>query len=106
MDTLADALGAPWDALAVAEPAREIPSLADARRRLPDRPRVLTDDQLHEERIHLGGWPQPLRLGTRTAEQDTEREAAFVQWLATNDPDMPSDHVRDALLDPRLGADA
>jgi len=107
MDTLADALSAPWDALAVTEPAREIPSLADAERSLPDRPRViLTDDQLHEEHVLWVIGRNPFGWKPRTAEQDTEREAAFVKWLATNDPDVPWDHVRDTLLDPWLGAEA
>lgn len=105
MDTLADTLSAPWDALAITEPAREIPPLADAGRSLPDRPRViLTDDQLHEEHIIWVMGRNPFGWEPRTAEQDAEREAAFVKWLATNDPDLPWDHVRDALLDPRLGA--
>lgn len=106
MDTLADRLGAPWDALAVTEPAREIPSLADAGRSLPHRPRlVLTDDQLHEEHVVWMMGRNPFRWEPRTAEQDAERDAAFVEWLANNDPDVPSDHLRDALLDPGLGAE-
>lgn len=48
----------------------------------------------------------PFGWEPRTTEQDTERETAFVKWLATNDPDVPWDHVRDALLDPGLGAEA
>ncbi|MGH3939083.1 MAG: hypothetical protein ACRDTG_10710 [Pseudonocardiaceae bacterium] len=100
MDTLADALDAPWDALAVTEPAREIPSLTDAERMLPDRPRViLTDDQLHEEHVRWTMGRNPFCWEPRTTEQDTERETAFVKWLATNDPDVPWDHLQDALLD-------
>lgn len=106
MDTLADALDAPWDALTVTEPAREIPSLTDAGRTLTDRPRViLTDDQLYEEHVRWAIGRNPFGWEPRTTEQDTERETAFVTWLATSDPDVPWDHVRDALLGPGFGAE-
>src|SRR5450759_1021966 len=76
MDTFADALDSPWDALPVTEPARDIPALAAAERRLPDRPRViLTDDQLHAEHViwAMGATPSggtyapPSRTATASA---------------------------------------
>ncbi len=104
MDTLADALIAPWDALVVTEPARNIPALAAAERRLPDRPRViLTDDQLHAEHVIWTIGANPFGWDPLTAEQDSDRERSFSKWLSTNDPDVPWDRVADTLLDRTLG---
>ena len=105
MDTLADALAAPWDALVVTEPAREIPALAAVERRLPDRPRViLTDDQLHAEHVIWAMGGNPFGWDPRTAEQDRDRERSFSKWLSANDPDVPWDRIADTLLDRTLGA--
>lgn len=104
MDTLADAVDAPWDALAVTEPAREIPSLADVERRLPDRPRVLlTDDQLHAEHVFWAMGGNPFKWNPRTEEEDLERERSYSHWLSANDPSVPWDRVADTLLDRELG---
>lgn len=104
IDTLADALSAPWDALVVTEPARNIPALAAAERRLPDRPRIiLTDDQLHAEHVIWTIGANPFGWDPLTAEQDSDRERLFSKWLSTNDPDVPWDRVADTLLDRTLG---
>lgn len=105
MDTLADALHAPWDALVVTEPARDILALAGAERRLPDRPRViLTDDQLHAEHVIWTMGANPFGWDPCTAEQDRDRQHSFSNWLSANDPDVPWDRVADTLLDGKLGA--
>lgn len=105
MDTLADALDAPWDALAVTEPSRDVSKLAAAERRLPARPRViLTDDQLHLEHVFWAMGGNPFAWDPRTAEQDREQELSFSKWLSANDPDVPWDRVADTLLDRALGA--
>lgn len=104
MDSLADALQAPWDALAVTQPARDIPSLVELERRLPDRPRVLlTDDQLHADHVLWAMGDNPFKWEPRTAEQDLERELQYSEWLSANDPDVPWDRVADTLLNRRLG---
>ncbi|MGI8425435.1 MAG: hypothetical protein ACR2FO_01645, partial [Actinomycetota bacterium] len=104
MDALADALDAPWDALVVTEPAREIPSLAAMERRLPDRPRVLlTDDQLHADHIFWAMGNNPFKWDPHTAEQDRHRERGYSEWLSANDPDVPWDRVADTLLDRSMG---
>lgn len=104
MDTLADALDAPWDAIAVTEPARDIPAVAALERGLPSRPRfVLTDDQLHADLVLWTMGDDPFKWEPRTAEQDTEREHSFSKWLSANDPDVPWDRVAETLLDRKLG---
>lgn len=98
------ALDAPWDALVVTLPARDIPSLAAMERRLPERPRVLlTNDQLHEALVFWGMGDNPFKWSPRSEEQDRDREKAFSNWLRSNDPDVPWDRVADALLDRHLG---
>jgi ribosomal protein S27E len=102
MDTLSNALDAPWDGLVVTEPARDIPSMAAAGRRAPapDRPRVvLTDDQLHAERVFWSVGNDPFEWNPRTTGEDSERERAFARRLAENDPDRSPDLLRHALLD-------
>jgi hypothetical protein len=105
MDNLADALGAPWDALVVTEPARDCQELADMARRLPERPRVLlTDDQLHAEHVVWALGEDPFEWAPRSEEEDAVREASFRTWLATNDPEVPWFNLRETLLDPDLVA--
>jgi hypothetical protein len=105
MDAVADALGAPWDALVVAEPARDCEASRAAERRLPDRPRLmLTTDQLFEDHIIWSLGADPFGWSPRTAEQDAARDAAVAEWLRHNDPDQPWNRVSETLLDRRLGA--
>lgn len=105
MDALADALEARWDALAVTQPAREIPDIAAAERHSPARPRLLlTNDQIHQVHVIWAMGSNPFKWAPITAEQDLERAAAFRKGLAANDPDVPWDRVADTLLNPALGA--
>ena len=105
MDAVAEALGAPWDGLAVTQPARDAPALRGHERRLPDRPRVLlTDDQLHTDLVIWALGSDPFEWAPRTVLEDADRESAFTRWLDGNDPDVPWDRVADTLLDRTLGA--
>lgn len=105
MDTLADALEARWDALAVTQAARDLPDIAAAERRSPDRPRLLlTDDQIHEPLVIWTMGSNPFEWAPRTADQDRERERAYRKALAGNDPDVPWDRVADTLLNPAIRA--
>lgn len=105
MDSLAAALDAPWDALVVTAPARNIPSLVTHERRLPDRPRfVLTDDQLHEPDIRWSLGSDPFAWEPLTEEQDKNRTDNFSAALAKHDPDLPADLVAETLLDRTIEA--
>lgn len=105
MDTLADALEARWDVLAVTQAARDLPDLLAFERQLPGRPRLLlTDDQIHEPRPIWAMGSNPFEWAPRTLEQDAERELAFRRLLAENDPDIPWDSVAASLLDPAIHA--
>jgi len=102
MDALSDALQAPYDVLAVTQPARDCATLPSARRALPDRPRlVLTDDQMHthDHVVWLLG-KDPFAWSPRTAEQDAERETAFARILKDHDPETAKDTVSDRILNP------
>jgi len=103
MDALSDALGAPYDLLAVTRPARDCAALDTVGRRLPNRPRLLlTDDQLHEGFVTWALGADPFAWNPRTAEQDADRERAFARTLAERDPDAARDFVSASLLDREL----
>ncbi|MCK1808377.1 MULTISPECIES: hypothetical protein [unclassified Micromonospora] len=100
LDTLADAIQAPYDVVAVTEPARECQSLTNLAKSLPERPRLLlTDDQLYDDFVvwSLGG--NPFAWKPRTAEEDFKRESNFVQRLLATEPDAPRDFATEALLE-------
>ena len=102
LKTLFDAVtnhAAPWDVLAVTEPARDILSLVSLERQLPDRPRVLlTDDQLLADFVVWAWGDNPFKWSPSTVEQDRERERSYTRLLSANDPDVPWDRVADTLL--------
>jgi hypothetical protein len=100
MDKLANALEAPYDILAVTEPARECESIRQYFRRLPERPRLLlTNDQLHEPApVWLLGR-NPFEFNPRTEEQDNDRHARFAHRFSDDNSDVPFDAIRAALLD-------
>jgi hypothetical protein len=100
MDTLAEALGAPWDALVVTQPGREATVVQGLGRRLPERPRLLlTNDHLHADHVFwpLGG--NPFAWSEIAAEEDQGRDRGLMAWLAQHDPEAPWDYVRDRILD-------
>jgi hypothetical protein len=104
LDSLSDALGSPWDSVVVTQPARDCEALTALERRLPERPRVLlTDDQLHDDRIIWTLGANPFGWQPMPEDADRERQAAFVRRLAASDPEAPVDYVRETLLDEKLG---
>lgn len=99
MDLLADALDAPWDGLVVSQPARDALSLASKIRVAPDRPRfVVTDDQVHEQRVFWALGGNPFGWDPMTEEALGERRRAFGKGLAEHDPDASWDPVNEYLL--------
>jgi len=105
MDDVAAAVDAPWDAMAVLQPARDCEATRMAERRLPERPRfLLTTDQLFQEHVmwSLGG--DPFEWRPRTQDEDRVRDEAYAKWLRQYDPDHTRDHVSETLLDRALGA--
>ncbi len=100
MDSLATALNAPFDLLAVTQPARECGGLQSHGRRLPHRPRFLaTSDQLNEPLVLWSLGQDPFAWNPRTPQQDAAREVAFTQALTEHDPDAARDFVSSYLLD-------
>ncbi|MET8763090.1 hypothetical protein [Lentzea sp. NPDC004782] len=104
MDTLAEALKAPWDLLAVTQPGRECAELMELARALPQRPRLLlTNDQLHEGFPLWAVGKNPFAAGdSRDPDQDAGREASFVKAVCDGYLEQPRDRVSSTLLDPSL----
>jgi hypothetical protein len=101
MDTLADALKAPWDVLAVTQPARECVEAQGLTRSMPDRPRLLlTNDQLHENFVMWSLGQNPFSTAPEDDEHAREQEKQFVQALVMGELERPRDFVSSALLDP------
>lgn len=101
LGSLSDALAAPYDVLAVTQPARDCPGLAGLRRDLPGRPRLLlTDDNLYEQNVFWAMGDDPFAWRPRTPEDDAERAREFRDRLANHDPDEPWDWVSADLLGP------
>lgn len=101
MDTLADALNAPWDVLAVTQPARDCVEASGLTRSMPERPRLLlTNDQLHEDFVMWGMGANPFSTEPEDEERERAREEQFVQALVRGQLERPRDFVSSALLDP------
>ena len=99
MDRLASALEAPYDVVAVSQPARECPGLPSAIGHPDARPRFLiTDDQVLDRRPFWTADTDPFAWNPRTEESDIERGTTFATGLRDSDPDQPWDLVRDVLL--------
>lgn len=100
LDTLADVINAPYDVLAVTQPARECESLTELAKSLPDRPRLLlTDDQLHDDFVIWSLGANPFEWKPRTEEEDAKRQSDFVQRLLTTEPGTPRDLISQSLLE-------
>lgn len=105
MDTVAAALGAPWDVLVVTERARDCEPIRAAERRAPERPRLLlTTDQLFEDHVFWSLGSDPFGWNPLSQNQDVARDAKSANWLRNNDPDRPWNNVSETLLDRSLGA--
>jgi hypothetical protein len=99
MDRLAAALEAPYDVVAVSQPARDCPDLPASIPQPTDRPRlVITDDQILNRRPFWAVGSNPFAWEPRTEAEDLERDSNFAAELEAFDPDHPWDLVRDTLL--------
>jgi len=99
MDRLAAALEAPYDVVAVSQPARDCPDLPASIPQPTDRPRlVITDDQILNRRPFWAAGSNPFAWDPRTEAVDIERDSSFAAELEAFDPDQPWDLVRDTLL--------
>jgi hypothetical protein len=104
LDALSDALQSPWDGVVVTQPARDCEALTALGRSLPERPRILlTDDQLHADRIICTLGSNPFGWRPMSADKDGVRQAAFVKRLAASDPEAAFDYVSETLLNKDVG---
>lgn len=99
LDTLSDKLRAPYDIVAVTQPARDCPELQQFARALPDRPRLLlTDDQLHAEHVIFMLTSDPFAWTPQDEEAQKTRQDRFVDLLARDELTAPLDWVSEQLL--------
>jgi len=99
IDRLAAALEAPYDVVAVSQPARECPNLSASIQQPTGRPRlVITDDQILNRRPFWAVGSDPFAWDPHSEAHDLERDSSFAAELEAFDPDQPWDLVRDTLL--------
>lgn len=100
LDWLASALNAPYDVVAVSQPARDCPGLPASIRQPTGRPRLLiSDDQVLDRMVLWAAGADPFAWSPRTGASDSERAAAFTAGLKESNPDQPWDQVRYSLLE-------
>jgi hypothetical protein len=100
MDRLATALDAPFDVVAVSQPARDCPDLPGSVAQPVDRPRlVISEDQILDRQPLWVLASNPFGGSPCAESDDEERESAFIKELETSEPDKRWDHVRDTLLE-------
>lgn len=100
MDRLASALDAPYDIVAVSQPARDCPDLAASVSQPPGRPRLLvSDDQVLDPSPLWAAGANPFAWSPRTEASDAKRGAAFTAVLKESDLDERWDLVRYTLLE-------
>jgi hypothetical protein len=99
MDRLAVALQAPFDVVAMSQPARDYPALPDAVRQPVDHLRlVISDDQVLDRLPLWSAGSNPFRWDPRGEADDGERDQVFIRDLEAIEPDEPWDLIRDTLL--------
>jgi hypothetical protein len=99
MDRLAAALHAPYDVVAVSQPARDCPGLPASIGQPSGRPRLLiSEDQILNRRPFWAAGSDPFAWAPRTEQDDRERDTGFTAELEASGPDQPWDLVRDTLL--------
>ncbi|WP_162959040.1 hypothetical protein [Micromonospora tulbaghiae] len=99
LDSLSDGISAPYDIIAVTQPARDCNDLLQFARAAEERPRLLlTDDQLHEEKPFSSLGRDPFRWNPIDLEAESERQKKFVARLAQAAPENPPDWVSESLL--------
>jgi hypothetical protein len=103
LGALSEALQTPFEVLAVSQAARECASLPSLGSTEPGRPRlILTDDQMHTERVVWALGANPFAWQPRSEEDNDLRRRNFVKHIATSDLEEPADDVSELLLDRRL----
>jgi hypothetical protein len=99
MDRLATPLEAPFDVVAVSQPARDCPDLPDRVPQPTDRPRlIISDDQVLDRMPLWSLGSDPFRWDPRSAADDNERDLKFIKDLESFEPDQRWDPVSDTLL--------
>jgi len=99
MDRLATPLEAPFDVVAVSQPARDCPDLPDLVPQPADRPRlVISDDQVLDRMPLWSVGSNPFRWEPRGEADDSARDLKFIKDLESFEPDQQRDPVRDTLL--------
>ena len=99
LDQLAVALRAPYDVVAVSQPARDCPTMPASISQPTGRPRLLiSEDQILDRAPFPAADTDPFAWNPRAEQEDHARDAAFAAGLDTADPEQPWDLVRHTLL--------
>ncbi|WP_344087204.1 hypothetical protein [Luedemannella helvata] len=99
LDKLSDALGSPYDIIAVTEPARVCDGLNGFSACLPSRPRLaLTDDQLMNPRPIWALTSNPFAWNPITEQQEQQVRDAFISDLTRSDPGARLDVIGSEIL--------
>lgn len=99
MDRLATTLEAPFDVVAVSQPARHCPDLPDAVPQPASRPRlVITNDQVFDREPFWSLGKNPFAWKPQDEEADRAGDARFVTSLERLDPEQQRDPLHDRLL--------
>lgn len=103
MNVLADALDAPWDALAITKPARECEGIESRRRDLPSRPRfIVTNDQLLTDFVVWPMGADPFAWNPQNIDDEEGRRKAFVRAIRDGGLESKSDDMSTRLLNREL----
>lgn len=103
LDRAATALGSPWAAIAITQPARECESVRQFERRLPSQPRLLvTTDQMFQDHVIWSMGGDPFSWKPQEPEDDKSRDEKFASFLRQHDPDEKWDEVSETLLNREL----
>jgi hypothetical protein len=99
MDRLAAALEAPFDVVAVSQPARDCPNLPRSVPQPTGRLRiVISDDQVLDRMPLWSVGSNPFGWDPRSEADDKERDWAFIKDLEAFEPNQQWDLVRETLL--------
>jgi hypothetical protein len=102
LDSLSDALAAPFDAFAVSAPARDCSGIERfARIDAPRNRVILTNDQMLDVQVFWALGANPFAFEPRPQGEDDERDRKFTTRLSDDGPDERFDPVRWSLLDDR-----
>jgi hypothetical protein len=99
MDRLSTALEAPFDVVAVSQPARDCPDLPDSVSQSAHRSRlVISNDQTLNRMPLWSVGSNPFAWDPRSKADDNERDLDFIKALELLEPDQQWDLVRETLL--------